>query len=170
MNQCININQQLSRMSKNIADELQSKTACNVVSSCFANNIMVYYVFMDLKGLPSNTDYRIVSVNNVEHINNLNVYVNYLLDCLNANIYVQANICSISKIIYNITDGYEGVDINFEILDDTFNRGDKQMFFINEKISMKPSLEKNTVLILDNDLGNVLINFNTNIYTIKEVA
>ncbi|HEY8804954.1 MAG TPA: hypothetical protein VIM42_07630, partial [Clostridium sp.] len=90
MNQCININQQLSRMSKNIADELQSKTACNVVSSCFANNIMVYYVFMDLKGLPSNTDYRIVSVNNVEHINNLNVYVNYLLDCLNANIYVQA--------------------------------------------------------------------------------
>ena len=169
MNQCIET-QQLSRMSEKVSKELEVKTGCNVVSSCFANNIMVYYVFMDLKGLPSNTDYRIVIVDIVEYIKNLNIYVNYLLDCLNANIYVQANICSMSKIIYNITNGYEGFDINFEILDDIFNRGDNQMFFINEKISMKPSLEKKTLLILDNDLGNVLINFNTNIYTIKEVA
>jgi len=174
MNQCINIkiNQQLSRMSNNIADELQAQTACNVVSSCFASNIMVFYVFMDLDGLPSIVDYRIVISNLVEHITDLDVYVNYLMACLYSKIFVQGNINSMSKVVYNtsITNGVEGSNINSSTADDTSYQGCKDLFYINEDISIKFSLEDGILIIQDKGYGNTLIDLNRSLYSVREVA
>ncbi|MBX4258834.1 hypothetical protein [Clostridium estertheticum] len=168
MNQCTQT-QQLSKMSSKITKELEARLGCSVITTDFPKrNIMRFYVFIDAKGLPSNTNYRIAICEVIENINDLNIYVNYVLKCLASKIFVQGTINSMSKIIYNL-DGLDDSEVYCERIDNTFHHDDdKDLFYINEDISIKSSLGNGTLVIMDRGYGNTLVDFNTNIYSIAE--
>jgi len=165
--------QQLSSMSSDIARELQSILACSVVTSIFPiTNTMEFYIFISSNGLLSENEYRIVIVNLIEHITDLDIYVNYLMACLNAQIFVQGNINLMSKVVYNtsITNGYESLPTKFSTAEDMTYQEGKYLFYINEDISMKASLEDEIFIIQDRGYGTTIIDLNRNHYSIKEVA
>jgi len=111
-------------------------------------------------------------VNLIEHITDLDIYVNYLMACLNAQIFVQGNINLMSKVVYNtsITNGYESLPTKFSTAEDMTYQEGKYLFYINEDISMKASLEDEIFIIQDRGYGTTIIDLNRNHYSIKEVA
>lgn len=169
MNQCMKV-KGLFRMAEKVTKELKSRTGCEIITTSFpASNVMEFYVF-DADGHTSTTEYKIVICKLDEHITDVDVYIEYLMKCLNSRIYVQGKINSKSKIVYNITESSEGLDIYFQGLDDTFLQGEKDLFYINENISIKASLEEGKFIIQDLNYGTTIIDFNMNTYNIQEVA
>lgn len=164
--------QQLYKMSEKVAKELETIFGCDVITSCFPkDNIMQFYIFINSTGSPNKENYKIVIAQLNEEITNSYVYVQYLINCLNSKIFVKGNVFSKSTVVYDIKDYIDrGFDIYFKKIDDAFYQGNRDLFCINEKISLRSSLEYGTFFIQDKSYGNVLINFNTNIFTIEEVA
>lgn len=170
MNRCVEIKQSF-RMSEKIAKEIKSKTSCEVITTSFpSSNIIEFYVFMDAHGMSSTTEYRIVICQLVERIIDLDIYVNYLIRCLNAKVYVQGNIDSKSKVMYDIINYAGGFDIGFEVMDDTFYKDEVEYFFINENINIRASVEQDVFIIQDRYYGTTLLDFKTNTSIIKEAA
>ena len=172
MNQCTQT-QQLSRTSEKVTKKLESILGCDVITTDFpSNNTMEFYVFMSSNELPSIIDYRIVIVNLMEHITDIDVYVNYLIACIYSKVFVQGNVNSMSTVVYktSITNGYESLHTIFSTADDMSYQNCKDLFYINEDISIKASLEDGTLIIKDRGYGTTLIDLNRSLYFVREVA
>lgn len=76
-----------------------------------------------------------------------------------------------STVRYDIIHGDIGLDIDiyYEKMAGNFYKEEKDLFCINEFISIRDCLEEATLLIVDKGYGDTLMNFNTKIYLIDEI-
>jgi len=171
-NQCIEV-RELLRISEEVAKKLESKTNSVVLVASFPNNTnsaMKFLVFCNSQGSPSTQKYKLVACNFVQNISDIDAYVDFLMKCLDSKIYIQGNINSMSRVVYNITNDFEGFVIYDEGIADKFYLDDNDLFYINEEISIKASVEHGTLTIRDSGFGYALIDFNRKSYSIQEVA
>ena len=163
---------QLSKMSTVITKELETILGCDVITTDYSMyDIMRFQIFIDSDGNPSAKQFKIVICRMIKRISNWNVYVEYLIKCLKAKVFVQGNVGSMSTVVYEIIHGDIGLDIDiyYEKIAGNSYKEEKDLFCINEFISIRDCLEEGTLLIVDKRYGDTLMNFNTKIYLIDEV-